>query len=157
MLNEYLAEAVGLKTGFLGDLNTGQSTSYIGLDKGYRLAVVIDVASHASDLDITFKQATSAAGAGVKDLVVNNAYFVKAGAATSFTKKDSPAAANIVEADLNAAAGILVVEVLAEDLDRNNAFTHVKVDIADPGGARVGHALHCLHDIRQKPAYELVL
>lgn len=153
-MDALLSEKVGIKTGFLGDLTGGQSSQRISLQKGYKLAVIIHLASAAFDLDVTFNQHDAPSAGNSKVLSHDNPYYKKVGAATKFTKvEQSVAASQIVDTDLNGAAGVVVFELLAEDLDRDNDFNHISVDIAQAAGARVACVELALHDMTKKPAY----
>jgi len=154
MKNALLAETHGLKSGFLGDLNGGQESARFDMAKSHRLCFVVDVASLAADLDITLRQHDAAAAGNSKDLQIETAYYRKVAAETAFTKVDiSTAAANFVDASFNGAVGMLVIEVQAEDLDDANGYQYVSLQVADPGGARVGSILEVGNHMRNLVAY----
>jgi len=155
-MEAYLAEKNGIKLAFNGDLTAGGESARIDMGKGDRVSMVLYVPSHASDLDLTFRQHDAAAAGTSKDLLVKRSYFVKIDGNTKFTRKEqSVLAANIVDADFNGAAGLMVVEVLGEDMDRDLDFTHISVVIA--ARAVTGSAIYEVCEMRQKPAYSVSL
>lgn len=161
MKNEFLAEGKGLKQAVSPkDLNGAATTgARISLQKGDRLAIAIAVAaSAASQVRVTLRQHDAATGGNSKDLVVENPYFHKVGAATVFTKVEpvAPAALYNLDSLLATAAGVVVFEVLAEDLDVNANFNHVSVDLANATAAKLASAIYVLEP-NEKPAYEISL
>ena len=81
---------------------------------------------------VTLLQATSAAGAGAKALSFTKRWTKVALTGTVFTETavasdtyNQPAVANTMN----------VLEVDAEELDTDNGFTYVSVNVADPAGA----------------------
>jgi len=149
------SEKVGYKNGFLGDNTAGSSSARFGLGDAYKVAFVIEAASHASDLDITVNQHDAASGGTTKVLATENPYYEKLGAATKFTKTvPSSEVSNYVLTGFNGSTGTVVVEVLAEDLDRDLDFSHVSVTLAASGGARVVHTSIVSNDMRKSPAYD---
>lgn len=124
------------------DGNTAAITgTRVGM-KGYRrIAFVIQLGDSTTALAVTptLRQHNAASGGSSKDLSVANPYFKKVGAATKFTKVEPTvaAAAYDLTTDFANDEGILVLEVLAEDLDVNNNFSHVSVDLADTGAAKM--------------------
>jgi len=161
MKNAYFMELHGAKQAFAPvDLNTAAITgARIGMKNGDRLAIVLSFgASVAATVQVTLRQHDAAVGGTSKDLVVANKYYHKAGAAEVFTQVEPTVAAALVDASaiFAADAGILVLEVLAEDLDVNGEFSHVSIDVADSGAAKVGAALYIVN-ADFKPAYEVAL
>jgi hypothetical protein len=157
MKNEFLAEGKGLKQAFAPvDLNTAPvAGARIGLKDGDRLAIVINLGtSTAAELRVSLQQHNAASAGVSKDLEIQNPYFHKAGAATKFTKVDptAPAATFDLDSVFNADGGVVVFEVLAEDLDVNGDFSHVSVNIADSAAAKLGAAVYVLEP-SYKPAY----
>ena len=152
----YLAEKNGLKLGFNGDMTAGVETARVNLGKGDRLAFVCYLESVATDLVVTFQQHDAATSGNSKDLLVKRSYFVKAGADTSFARKEmSVESASITEADFNGAAGMVVFEVLGEDVDSDNDFAFVSLQVA--ARAADGCIIGELHDMRFRPAYSEVI
>lgn len=158
MKNQLFLEGQSLKTAFLPvDLNTAAVTGgRVSLGKSQKIAIVLSVgASTAAVLDISLKQHNAASGGTTKALSITNPYFYKAAAETVFTKVDVDTAEdNYVLSTLFAAdSGIIVFEVNSEDLDLDNSFTHISVDIADSTAAKVGSGVYVLLDNRHQPAY----
>lgn len=151
-----LAEKHGVKKGLLGDINGGLVSAYVEMKHSYRVGFIVSVASAAEDLDVTLVQAQDAAGTGKKALPVESKYFVKAGADTSFTKKDLLNVAQIQDADFNGAEGLLIVDVLAENLDIENGFSHVAVEFA-AAVARVASVEIVCHEMKKGAAYKEAL
>lgn len=156
-MNQLLLEKVTLKKVIeAGSLNTAITGARIGLQKGDKVAVIIDLGTATgAAVQVTLRQHNAATSGTSKNLLSANPYFVKAGSATSFTKVDvsSPAALVDAGASLGSAAGYLVVEVLAEQLDVDGGFAWFSVDLAASGVARTGSAHYVLDNMRYLPAY----
>ena len=131
----------------------------IKLEKGYRLAIVCSFGdSVAAVTDFTLQQHDASTGGNSKALAITNPYFHKVASATTFTKVEiSTAASNIVPTVLAADEGIIVFDILAEDLDVNNGYAWVSVNVADSTAAKVMGAVYVLHNVRNVPAYELAV
>jgi hypothetical protein len=160
-MEQFLLEGANAKLAFAPvDLNTAAVTgARVSLADARRVAVVIQVGTSTSGvLDITLKQHDAASAGNSKVLAVANKYFTKWGASTSFTKVEpTDAESNYVMSSSHDAGGIVVFEVLAEDLDRDNGFTHFSVDIADSTAAKLGCGLYLVNAVDFKPAFESVL
>lgn len=143
------------------DLNTAAITgARVAMAKGEKCAVVLSMgASVGATVQVTLKQHDAAVGGTSKVLAVKNPYFKKVNADTIFTKVEPTVAASLydVSADFAANAGMLVLEVLAEDLDVNGGFTHFSVDIADSGAAKLGAGVYVLSEMKNVPAYNEVI
>lgn len=89
------------------------------------------------DLAITIRQATNVAGAGVKDLVgiaridVKNAVDITT--IGTFTKVAQTEAATYTNTDSGESQNLFAIEIDAEQLDVNNGFDCVTLNIADTG------------------------
>lgn len=157
----YLAEKITFKqVAAPADLNTAAVTgARIKLDKGYRCAVVCSFGdSTAAVTDITLYQHDAASSGNSKVLAVKNSYFYKVASATTFTEVEvTTAASNFVPVVLAADEGILVFDVLAEDLDRDNDYAWLSVNVADSTAAKVMSALYVVHDVKSVPAYKLAV
>ena len=160
-MEAFLAEEKGLKTGILPQSVTGSTVSgaRISLKNLDRVAVAITVADAASAaLTATLRQHDAASSGNSKDLSVDNKYYHKSAAETAFTKVEPSAAA--AEYDLFALVGedegLVILEVLAEDLDVNNGFDHFSVNVAGDATARVVGALY-VGEADRLPAAELDL
>lgn len=153
MLSEYVA----LKSGKLADFTGGfTDAARVSLENQHKIAVIIEVASAAFDLNVDLLQHDAAAAGNSKALVIDNAYYKKLSADTVFTKVDL-SGSNVTDADFNGDSGILVLEVLSEDLDRANDYSHISVDVTQGVGARIGHVLYAGHRGRELPAYKQAL
>jgi len=158
MDNYFLLEEYNAKQAFAPvDLNTAAITgARVSLAKHKRIAIVISLgASVGATVQFTLKQHNAALAGTSKDLVVANKYFKKAGAATVFTQVEPTVASASYDlsADFAADGGIVVFEVLAEDLDVNNNFSHISVDVADSAAAKIGAGVYILRDGVSKPNY----
>jgi len=98
------------------------------------------------DPTLTIQQATDASGTGAKALTFTDIY-VKQGTLTSvgqYTRTTQAAANTYTDATSAEIAAIWGVQVRAEDLDIENAFTFVQGSVADVGvNAQLG-ALLCI-------------
>lgn len=158
-MNHLLAEKQGLKLAHaVGvDLNAAAITGErISLEKGDRVAIVFQGgASTGSTVQLTLRQHNAATAGVSKDLLSDNPIYVKAAPATVFTKIEPTAKAALkdLSAQLGGAAGVAVIEVLAEELDVDGGFKFLSVDIADAGTAKVAATLYVLSNVRYSPAY----
>lgn len=158
MDNHFLLEEYNAKQAFLPvDLNTAAvSGARISLAKHLRVAVVLNLGtSTAALLQVTLKQHNAASAGTTKDLVVANPYFYKAGAATTFTKVEPSSAVALYDLSSVFAAdsGLLVFEVLAEDLDVQGGFSFFSVEVADSTAAKLGSGVYIARDSRFEPGY----
>jgi hypothetical protein len=156
---EFLFESKIIKAHDPVDMNTAAITgARIKADGCERIAVVCQMGtSTAATVQFTLKQHNAASAGTSKVLPVLNSYYVKAGAATVFTKTEPTVAQSLfdVSTDFAANAGYLVLEVLPEDLDVNNGFAWMSVDIADSAAAKLAATSYIKYDCEQKPAYEV--
>ncbi len=143
------------------DLNTAAITgARVSLKEAKRVAIALSLGSStAAEVRVTLRQHDAASGGTSKNLEIANRYFHKAGAATVFTEVEPSVAAALYNLDAIFAAngGIVVFEVLAEDLDVNGGFDHISVDIADAGAAKIGAGIYVLHNLDIKPGYEVAI
>lgn len=159
-MEKFLAEDKTIKK-VIGpvDLNTAANTgSRIDISKGKRVAFLVNLAAGTSTTThtLTLKQHDAATSGNSHDLSVDNPYYHKIGAATSFTKVEPTvaAAAYDLHAILADSASLVVFEVLAEQLRSDCKW--VSLDIADAGGAQLGSVVGIL-DAEFKPAYAEVV
>lgn len=161
MSNEYLGEKEVLKQGILPQTNLGALVGErIDLAVSARIAIVISYSgSAASSVDITLRQHDAATAGNSKDLSVSNNYYVKAGAALSFSKtevaEDVPVAAYNLDAELSTDEGIAVFEIAGEDLDVNAGFNHLSVDLGAAGVAKIVSVMYHGHFPFKKSAHEV--
>lgn len=160
-MEQFLAEYVGLKAEAPVDMNTAAITgARTKIAKGDRLAFVVNMGgSTAALVQMTLRQHNAASSGTSKDLSVANPYYKKVGAATSFTKVEPTSAAALYDlsSDFAGAAGMVVLEVLAEDLDINNGYAWVSLDMADSTAAKLVSVVHVLGKVKEKPAYSIAL
>lgn len=162
MFNAFLAEKHGLKTAIAPvDANTAAITgARVGVAKGGRVAVVVNMGtSTAAVVQFKLRQHTALSGGTSKDLDVANPYYYKAGAATSFTKVEPTVADADVDLSTQFAAdgGIVVFEVLCDQLDTNNGFAFFSLDMADSTAAKLVSAVYEVQEARFLPMYSEVL
>ncbi len=158
MEENFLMEMLNLKQGFLPvDLNTGANTGIrINMASGDRLAFILQMTtSTAAAVTLNLQQHDAASSGNSKALSVANPYYHKHGAATIFTKVVPGAAADTYDlASLFASdGGIVVFEVLAEDLDVTNNFQWVSCSLIDSTAAKVGACLAVAFNLRNQPGY----
>lgn len=158
MDENFLMEMVNLKQGFLPvDLNTGANTGFrIPFTNCKRIAFVIQMAdSTAAVVTATLQQHNAASSGTSKALTIANPYYYKLGSSTSFTKVIPVAAASSFDLSTTFAAdeGLLVFEVLAEDLDVEGDFNYVSLSLADSTAAKVGACLAICLSSTANPAY----
>jgi hypothetical protein len=142
------------------DLNTAAVTgARIDMKNYKRVAFVVTLGDSTSATLVAFttRQHNAASAGTSKDLVHANPYYYKAGAATVFTKVEPSSAAALVTLTTAFAdePGVVVIEVLAEDLDRANDFAWVSLDIGDSGAAKIGAVVAVGLEPVNKPAYSL--
>jgi len=162
MKNAFLLEQANAKQIFAPvDLNTAAVTgARISMAKGDRVAVVLSLGdSTAATLEVTFKQHNAASAGTTKALEIMNKYYHKAGAATSFTEVAPTVVDDVFDLSSVFAGeeGILVFEVRAEDLDVNNGYAWMSINIADSAAAKIGAGLYIIHDANSLPAYSVAL
>lgn len=161
MKNELLAEGVQLKAlvAVGTDMNTAAITgARVALKNFDKVAIVIDMGSStAAVVDFTLQQHTAASGGTSKVLATANPYFKKVAPADVFTKVEQTVAASnyVLSADFAAAAGMVVLEVLSEELDVDGGFGFVSLNMADSTAAKIVGAYYILSNPRFQPAYSL--
>ena len=137
------------------DLNASAVTgARIKLEKGFKLAFVANMGdSTAAVTSFTINQHDAASAGNSKVLAISNPYFHKVATATSFTKVAVSAASVIAPTVFAADEGIMIIEILAEDLDVNNDYAYISVDVADSTAAKIMGALYYIQYMRNVPAY----
>jgi len=157
----HFLEYNGIKQNIPKDLNSSAFVgARVGMAKSDKLAVVINCGdSTAAAFTLSLQQHDAASAGNSKALNIGNAYFYKSGAETSFTKVElTTSVATLDLASIFASAeGIVVLEVFGEDLDVNNGYAYVSANIADTTAAKIVSVEYILHDMREKPAYKVVL
>lgn len=158
-MEQFLAEGKVLKLAHLPkDLNGAVTTgARIHLNNVERLGIVVALGtSLASVATFTLRQHNAATAGTSKNLVVANPYFVKADAATKFTKvvPSVAAAEYVLSTTFSTVGGLVVFEVLGEDLDVNGGFSYVSIDIANSTAAKLASTVY-VGEPSFKPAFEL--
>lgn len=158
MDENFLMEMVNLKQGFLPvDLNAGANTGFrIPLKDCKRVAFVVQMGDSTSAAVVAnFLQMDAASAGNSKALSISNPYYHKIGSATVFTKVTPGAAASSFDVSTIFAGdeGIVVFEVLAEDLDVEGGFAYVSLSIPDATAAKVGACLAILLGAVHNPPY----
>jgi len=112
--------------------------------------------STGADVKVNLLQHNAATSGTSKVLPIMNKYFVKAGAATVFTQTEPTADASTIELTaLDDAAGLVAIEVRAEDLDVNNGFAWMSCDVPIAGQAKNVVGLYIAGDCRTLPPYNV--
>jgi hypothetical protein len=157
-MEKFLMEGSNIKqVAVPSDMDTAVTGARIKMEKGDRLAIVLSMGdSVGAVVEFALKQHNAASGGTTKALEVMNPYFKKAGSATSFTKVEPTAVEDTYDlaADFAAQEGVVVFEVLGEDLDVNNGFAWVSVNAADSTVAKLLAGLYVVGKSRFQPAYE---
>lgn len=127
--------------------------STVKLQDFYAVAIKVNLgASTGAAVDLTLKQHD---GTTPKALDMVNPYFKKVAAETVFTKVDAPNADTLdLAADFADDSGMVVIEVLAEDLDRNNGYHSVSLDLGAATVAKIVAVEYVMYKSRFNPAYE---
>lgn len=151
-MDALLSEKVRTVKGFLGDANGGAETVRVDLAKCNKLQFEVQLATGvATTCVLNLRQHDAATAGNSADLVATVPHYVKADADAAFVRVDSNVAA---VADLNTAAGTVLVEVYKEDL--LDDYRWVSLQVADPGAARIVSVSAHL-DSKLKPAYSVEL
>ena len=114
------------------------------------------VGTAGDDPVFTLKQATDGAGTGAKALTftrIRTKIGAIATAANQVWTVVTQSASGTYTATSAASAAVIVVEVLAKDLDINNGFTNVQLSIPDIGtNAQLGCAFYIPWNLKQPTA-----
>ena len=124
----------------------------ISMAKGYRMAIVVEFDAGSEDVAVTFQQHDAASAGNSKAFTNVNPVFEKLDAAVSFTSQSA-----FTAADANAVKGIVVFEILAEELDRANDYAFISADIAAGSAAKVCSVMYIGHKPVREPAHKVEL
>ena len=153
-LSEYKGvKQAGVPASLLGAALTG---ARINLEKNERIAIIVSMGdSVGATTNFSFQQHDAASAGNSKALSVDNAYYHKVAGATVSTKVVPGAAASSFDlsALFVADEGIVVFEVLAEDLDVANGYDHISFDVADTIAAKIVSVVYMTNGSRFLPAY----
>lgn len=144
--------------GFLPvDMNTGANDGdWVQLREYQTLIVLLygAVGTAGDDPILTLEQATDVAGGGAKPLAVIDEVYQKQAAANllavgQYTRVTQAAAATFTNLTAAEQALIWAVEINANELDQENAFTAVRARVADVGAAaQLGSMVYILMNPR---------
>lgn len=155
-MEAYLAEKMGIKKGLLGDITGGAETARMKMDKCFRATMVINMASAGADLNLQLKQHDALVAGNSKNLAITTRAFVKLEGESVFTEKQIVDGA-LVDASLNGSAGLVVVEVLAEELDVDANFAYISALFTQGAVARVVSVEYICHAMKNLPAHAVEL
>lgn len=153
-MNRYLGEEIDSEAMAIpGDVAGTVAGGRIDMGKGDRLQIEVNCDAAAQDLVVTLQQHDAASGGNSKALQIDRKYFYKLAGAASKVKVDESGTASdtITVSAVNGTAGIVEIELLAEDLDVNGGFSYVSASLS-AGGAKVCSGVYKLFDLRNKPA-----
>lgn len=158
---QFLEECVTKAVSVPVDLNTAALTgARIKLDVGQKLVIHCHFGdSLAAVVTAALKQHNAASAGTSKALESRLPYFKKVAAATSFTKVEQsvPASSFDLAADLAGDEGIVVFEVLPEELDIANGFAWASIDFADSTAAKLFSGIYIVENCKYEPAYKNAL
>lgn len=157
-MNKFLMESKNIKdvTGLVNMNTAAIAGSRVAMAKADRISFVFNLGASAGSTVILRLKQHNAATAGVsKILEIANPYYKKVAAATVFTKVQPVVATSVYDlsADFAAALGLVVLEVLGDQLDTDNGFAWVSVDADISVTAKQISGLAVLGDCRFLPAY----
>lgn len=158
-MEQFLGEAKVLKTVVAPvNLNTATNTgARVSMKNAKRVSFIVGLGAATSATSHLFilKQHDAASAGNTKDLSSDNPIFHKVGAATVATKLEvsTAVASNDLHTLLGDNAGIVVFEVLAEQLDVANDYAWVSLVINQPGVTQLGYVVAEV-DHHIKPAYD---
>ena len=126
--------------------------TYVSLAGFDRCSVVIHVDAAAEALTVALNEATDTSGTGTKVLTIKNAW-TKLDAATTYTMVEVDAVSMAIA---SGEAGVVIIEVEDSELDVNNDFVALSVDITG-ATARIGGAVYVLRGSNYNPAGEVAV
>jgi len=164
-MNQHFVEKNQIAEGFLPiNMAAGANAGdWVSLKNFGRCAIVIfkGVGTAGQDPTVTLLQAKTVSGGSSKPLTISRVDKKQAAtnlqAVGSFTKSTpgSPATNDTfstntwTNSDLAEQAAIVVIDVMAEDLDTDNGFDCIQASIADVGtNSQIGGLLYFLHEPR---------
>lgn len=161
-MNKYFMENAQIKAVSVPvDMNTAAITGErVALAKGEKCAIILSMGDSTSAVvEFTLKQHNAASAGTSKALAVANPYFVKAAAATYFTKVQPTTSESVYTLSTTFAdePGIVVFEVKGEDCDSEGGFNWISVDVTDSTAAKILGSVYVLEDLKNLPAYATVI
>lgn len=141
------------------DLQDAQNGDYVSLKNAQGVLVLLfkGAGTAGDDPVLTFQQAEDVSGTNVKNLAVVTEHHQKQGTLTSvgaWTRVTQTASQTL---SLNATSaenqGLYAIEIEADQLDVDNGFDCIRVNVGDVGGnAQIGGLLYVLHGLRYPAA-----
>jgi len=134
------------------DMNASSATgARYKMDEAYRVAIIVHFNAGLGAVDVTLRQHDAAAAGNSKDLVNGNHSFLSLDGADFSKIINDPAAANYTPAGVASAYGIFELEVLPEQMDHENGFSYLSVDVADSAAAKIIGINYHAYDLKVKP------
>ena len=155
-MNKHILEKMQIVGGVTPvDLKTGaNSGDWVSLKNYGRVSIVLykGIGTSTEDPTLVLQQASAVAGTGSKTLAFARIDY-KVGSLLSaigtFTTANQTAIGSYVGSGWAANETLAVIDIKAEDLDRDNGFDCVRCTIADIGStAQLGAVLYLLHEPR---------
>ena len=123
----------------------------IAMSESYRMAIIVEFDAGATDLAIAFQQHDAASAGNSKAIVIANPVYEKLDTATKFSETSI-----WLDASANAVRGIVVFELLSEELDRANGYGFISCDVtAAAAVAKVVSMKYISANPRLEPAYSV--
>jgi hypothetical protein len=161
-MNKFLMEKTNIKpVNVPVDMNSAAITgARIKLDTGNRLAIHIHMGdSTSATASFTLQQHNASTAGTSKALSVANPYYHKKAALDVFTKviPDTATEAYDLSSIFANDEGIVVFEVLAEDLDVEGGYYWASLNVADSGAAKLISAVYIVHECYDGPPYDVAI
>lgn len=155
---ELYCEKNNLKVGAApADINgVGIVGSRVSVQNTHSLAAVITLGAGAVALTVSAQQHDAATAGNSKALKIKKASFYKVDAELVMTKVggdiENPADDFTIPVG---ASGIAVIEFEDTELDNNNGFSYISVNVADPAASKIAGLHYVLNNMGIKPAYSV--
>ena len=134
------------------DVASGVSSNFINMAKGDDLTIIINAGVMGATAAVTLRQATDSAGTGVKALSYAGSY-ATTWSATVASQVDVPVyTAGALTISATGDNKCYIIEINASEVDTDNNFNYVNLEIADPGVASVASAMLILTKKRSNEA-----
>ena len=121
------------------DIN-GNAQSSRQYDMSYveRLCVLVMLGAVGATFNVRLRQATGSDDGGEKNLdIPADRIYKSADANSAPVADDTDLASGVLAVPADADNSVYCIEVLQGDLDSDNDFSHVSIDLTDPGAATV--------------------
>ena len=123
----------------------------ISLKPMQRVSIIVSFNDVAADVAVSFQEHDAATAGNSKAFTIVDPVFVKLDAETAFTKEAFAAA------DGNGSSGVVVYEIMAESLDRDNGYGYISANVAQAAGDKIVSVMYVSHDMESHPAYSVDL